>query len=171
MAGPGGGPPRRSHTKSRKGCDNCKRRHIRCDENFPQWYVFPDRLSLLVATSLLTHLSRNCTKHKVRCPYNEIPISDDRSATPDKPDLMWTPDIEAAIEQWQQTGIFPFPSLNIYPAPDPSYYTMEELRLIFHVAAICHELGTIDANGFTLWTRQIPTYAPAAPELPRAIGC
>jgi hypothetical protein len=39
MAGPGGGPPRRSHTKSRKGCETCKRRHIRCDENFPQWYV------------------------------------------------------------------------------------------------------------------------------------
>jgi hypothetical protein len=28
MAGPGGGPPRRSHTKSRKGCETCKRRHI-----------------------------------------------------------------------------------------------------------------------------------------------
>lgn len=58
MAGPGGGPPRRrydtltalqylrhiywllnSHTKSRKGCETCKRRHIRCDENFPQWSV------------------------------------------------------------------------------------------------------------------------------------
>ncbi|KAI0997070.1 hypothetical protein K3495_g11117 [Podosphaera aphanis] len=51
MAGPGGGPPRRSHTKSRKGCDVCKRRHIRCDENFPQ--------------------CNNCTKHKCRCPYND----------------------------------------------------------------------------------------------------
>jgi hypothetical protein len=38
MAGPGGGPPRKSHTKSRKGCRICKRRHIRCDETFPQWY-------------------------------------------------------------------------------------------------------------------------------------
>ncbi|ORY71888.1 uncharacterized protein BCR38DRAFT_404920 [Pseudomassariella vexata] len=137
MAGPGGGPPRRSHTKSRKGCDNCKRRHIRCDENFPQ--------------------CRNCTKHKVRCPYNDVPVQDDRSATPDKPDLMWNSEIEAAIEQWQRTGIFPFPSLNIYPTPAPHCFSVEDLRLIFHVAAICHELGTIDANGFTLWTRQIPT--------------
>jgi len=37
MPGPGGS--RKSHTKSRKGCKTCKRRHIRCDENFPQWYV------------------------------------------------------------------------------------------------------------------------------------
>ncbi|KAI0598193.1 hypothetical protein F4775DRAFT_201253 [Biscogniauxia sp. FL1348] len=137
MAGPGGGPPRRSHTKSRKGCDNCKRRHIRCDENFPQ--------------------CRNCTKHKVRCPYNDVPVPDERAATPDKPDLMWTPEIEAAIEQWQRTGMFPFPSLNIYPAPMPQYYSVEDLRLIFHVAAICNEMNAIDANGFTLWTRQIPT--------------
>ncbi|KAI0852386.1 hypothetical protein F5Y00DRAFT_194458 [Daldinia vernicosa] len=137
MAGPGGGPPRRSHTKSRKGCDNCKRRHIRCDENFPQ--------------------CRNCTKHKVRCPYNDVPVPDERAATPDKPDLMWTPEIEAAVEQWQRTGIFPFPSLNIYPAPAPQYYSIEDLRLIFHVAAICNEMSAMDANGFTLWTRQIPT--------------
>lgn len=39
MVGPGGGPPRKSHTKSRNGCKTCKRRHIRCDETFPQWYV------------------------------------------------------------------------------------------------------------------------------------
>lgn len=137
MAGPGGGPPRRSHTKSRKGCDTCKRRHIRCDENFPQ--------------------CRNCTKHKIRCPYNDVPVPEDRSATPDRPDLMWTPEIEATIEQWQRTGVFPFPSLNIYPAPNPQYLSIEDMRLIHHVASISHQLGTVDANGFTLWTRQIPT--------------
>ncbi|XXH00198.1 hypothetical protein Hte_006540 [Hypoxylon texense] len=112
MAGPGGGPPRRS---------------------------------------------RNCTKHKVRCPYNDVPVPDERAATPDKPDLMWTPEIEAAVEQWQRTGVFPFPSLNIFPAPAPQFYSVEDLRLIFHVAAICNEMSAMDANGFTLWTRQIPT--------------
>ncbi|GKT95008.1 fungal Zn binuclear cluster domain-containing protein [Colletotrichum tofieldiae] len=154
MAGPGGGPPRRSHTKSRKGCDTCKRRHIRCDENFPQWYgclLSP----LLAAPANMT--SRNCTKHKIRCPYNDMPIPEDRSTTPDKPDLMWTPEVEAAISLWQQTGQFPFPNLSIYPAPNPQYLNVEDLRLIYHVASICDELAAFDANGFTLWTRQIPT--------------
>ncbi|KAK3956476.1 hypothetical protein QBC32DRAFT_124052 [Pseudoneurospora amorphoporcata] len=137
MAGPGGGPPRRSHTKSRKGCETCKRRHIRCDESFPQ--------------------CRNCTKHKIRCPYNDIPVADDRSTSPDKPDLMWTPEIEAVIEQWQRTGLFPFPNLNIYPTPAPQYLSTDELRLIHHVASISNQMMEIDANGFTLWTRQIPT--------------
>ncbi|KAK4163529.1 hypothetical protein QBC43DRAFT_56623 [Cladorrhinum sp. PSN259] len=138
MAGPGGGPPRRSHTKSRKGCETCKRRHIRCDENFPQ--------------------CRNCTKHKIRCPYNDVPVPEDRAGSPDKPDLMWTPDIEAEINQWQQTGIFPFPDL-IYPSPifDMSRLSIEDLRLIHHVASISYEMRNIGANEFTLWTRQIPT--------------
>lgn len=135
MAGPGGGPPRRSHTKSRKGCETCKRRHIRCDENFPQ--------------------CRNCTKHKIRCPYNDIQVPEDRATSPDKPDLMWTPEIEATIEQWQLTGMFPFP--NIYPAPSPHLLSTEELRLIHHVASISTFMEGINANGFTLWTRQIPT--------------
>lgn len=137
MAGPGGGPPRRSHTKSRKGCETCKRRHIRCDENFPQ--------------------CRNCTKHKIRCPYNDMPPSEERSASPEKPDLLWTPEIESAVEQWRLTGLFPFPSLNIYPAPDPQSLTREELRLVYHIAEISHQLVTIGASEFTLWTRQIPT--------------
>ncbi|KAJ3457530.1 hypothetical protein MRS44_014671 [Fusarium solani] len=138
MAGPGGGPPRRSHTKSRKGCDTCKRRHIRCDENFPQ--------------------CRNCTKHKIRCPYNDVQVPDaERSTTPDKPDLMWTPQIEAAIAEWQRTGIFPLPSLGLYPAPMPHLYSLEDLRLIYHVATLYYQLATIDANNFTLWTRHIPT--------------
>lgn len=34
---------------------------------------------------------------------------------------------------------------------------MEEMRLIYHVAAISNELAHIGANDFTLWTSQIPT--------------
>ncbi len=100
--------------------------------------------------------SRNCTKHKIRCPYNDV-TPDDRSTTPDKPDLMWTPEIRTAIEQWQQTGVFPFPGLSIYPAPAPQNYSVEELRLIYHVASICNELAASNLNNLTLWTQQIPT--------------
>lgn len=83
-------------------------------------------------------------------------MPEDRSVSPDKADLMWTPDIEATVDEWKQTGIFPFLGLNIYPAPVAQRYSREELRLIYHVAAICHQLGTIEASSFTLWTRHIP---------------
>ncbi|KAK0635714.1 hypothetical protein B0T17DRAFT_483321 [Bombardia bombarda] len=137
MAGPGGGPPRRSHTKSRKGCETCKRRHIRCDENFPQ--------------------CRNCTKHKIRCPYNDIHVPEDRSGSPEKPDLMWTAENEEDINNWKATGLFPFPELGIYPTPASQFLSVEDLRLIHHVAFISHQMNEIGANNFTLWTRQIPT--------------
>ncbi|RDW83349.1 putative UPC2 Regulatory protein involved in control of sterol uptake [Coleophoma crateriformis] len=138
MAGPGGGPPRRSHTKSRKGCETCKRRHIRCDENFPQ--------------------CRNCTKHNCRCPYMDMPVQEERAPTPEKADLLWTPEIERDIECWQQTGSFPFPDLYIYPAPAPQFFSVEDLRLIYHVASLSSELGIHDASNFTIWTRQVPLF-------------
>lgn len=138
MAGPGGGPPRRSHTKSRKGCETCKRRHIRCDESFPQ--------------------CRNCTKHNCRCPYMDMPPQDERASSPERADLLWTSAIEAEIQTWQQTGTFPFPDLYIYPAPQPHFYSMEDLRLIHHVASVSSELSIHGAGNFTIWTRQVPLF-------------
>jgi hypothetical protein len=89
------------------------------------------------------------------------PVQEDaRAMTPEKADLLWTPEIEADIERWQRTGNFPFPDLYIYPAPAPQFFSFEELRLIHHVASVSSELGVSDASGFTIWTRQIPTYVP-----------
>jgi hypothetical protein len=87
----------------------------------------------------------------------DMPVQDERPPTPEKADLLWTPEIEAEIERWQQTGIFPFPDLYIYPAPAPQFFSVEDLRLIHHVAAISMEFSTHDANNFTIWTGQIPT--------------
>ncbi|KAL9561317.1 hypothetical protein ACKAV7_014672 [Fusarium commune] len=136
---------RRSHPRSRKGCDTCKRRHMRCDESFPQ--------------------CRNCTRHMFRCPYNDVQATySSRSSTADKPDLMWTPQIEVALIEWQRTGILPLPYLGLYPSPRPDLYSLEDLRLIHHLAMLYCELATIDANNFTLWTRHIPTYVKLACE-------
>ncbi|KAL9561351.1 hypothetical protein ACKAV7_014706 [Fusarium commune] len=115
---------RRSHPKSRKGCDTC----------------------------------RNCTRHKFRCPYNDVLVTHSSvSSTPDKPDLIWTPQIEVALIEWKRTGIFPLPCLSLCPTPRPHLYSLEDLRLIHHLATLYCELGTIDANNFTLWTHHIPT--------------
>lgn len=113
---------------------------------------------LLPAAPILTSPSRNCTKHKIRCPYNDVPAADaNRSTTPDKPDLMWTPEVEASIVEWQRTGVFPFHAMDIYPAPIASHYSVEDLRLIHHIASLYDQLAAMNANNFTLWTRHIPT--------------
>lgn len=85
-----------------------------------------------------------------------MPPPEERNVTPERADLMWTPDIEAQITMWQQTGAFPFPELQIYPAPNPSFFSFEDLRLIHHVASISSELSREGAGTFTIWTNQIP---------------
>ncbi|KAG9801586.1 hypothetical protein KCU63_g24987, partial [Aureobasidium melanogenum] len=82
MAGQGAGPSRRSHTKSRTGCKTCKRRHIRCDETFPQ--------------------CRNCTKHQVRCDYMDQQRPEaDIQAPRDQLPLPSSPGVEHMLDIWQ----------------------------------------------------------------------
>lgn len=86
----------------------------------------------------------------------DLPAKEDRAVSPERPDLLWTPEIESEIETWQQTGVFPFQDLLMFPAPAPHYFSVEELRLIHHVAAISREMSLTDASNFTIWTRQVP---------------
>lgn len=69
---------------------------------------------------------------------------------------MWTPEVAAAVKHWRFTGIFPFPDLGVYPSPVTAEFTIEDLRLLHHVASISNEMRMMDANGYTLWTRHIP---------------
>lgn len=69
---------------------------------------------------------------------------------------MWTPPIETAIAGWQSTGVFPFPSLQLYPAPMPHLYTAGELRLMYYAANLYHQQTAID-NSCADWARHIPT--------------
>ncbi|KAL5114344.1 hypothetical protein ACEQ8H_007781 [Pleosporales sp. CAS-2024a] len=142
MAGPGGGPSRRSHTKSRKGCKTCKRRHIRCDETFPQ--------------------CRNCTKHQVRCDYMDTPAASESPQSPQQPNLLWTPEIEATIEVWRRTGEFPFPDLRVYPQPQWHTMSRTDLRLIHHLSSISNEMFRNRTSKSTLWTDMMPKFLSLA---------
>ncbi|KAI9721703.1 MAG: hypothetical protein M1812_002037 [Candelaria pacifica] len=147
MAGPGGGPPRRSHTKSRKGCKTCKRRHIRCDENFPQ--------------------CRNCTKHSCKCDYMDAPVpGQERSLSPQLVNLLWTPEVEREIELWQQSGRFPFPELRLLHPPLPQDFSTTDLRLIHHVSSVSKEMHYSRCNKFTVWTEKIPSFLSIASSHP-----
>ncbi|KAF2749499.1 hypothetical protein M011DRAFT_398716 [Sporormia fimetaria CBS 119925] len=140
MAGPGGGPSRRSHTKSRKGCKTCKKRHIRCDETFPQ--------------------CRNCTKHQVRCDYMDSPAA----LVPESPkttqglNLLWTPEINTTIDLWRQSGEFPFPELRLYAQPNWAAFSKTDLRLIHHLSSISNEMFRNRTSKLTIWTDMMPKF-------------
>ncbi|KAF1954715.1 hypothetical protein CC80DRAFT_114197 [Byssothecium circinans] len=148
MAGPGGGPSRRSHTKSRKGCKTCKKRHIRCDETFPQ--------------------CRNCTKHQVRCDYMDSPTAmiPESPKSPQHPNLLWTPEIDATVELWRQTGEFPFPDLRVYRQPKWRAFPKTDLRLVHHLASISNEMFRNQTSNLTLWTDMMPKFLSLAASHP-----
>ncbi|KAF6238515.1 hypothetical protein HO173_003483 [Letharia columbiana] len=142
MAPHGTGPTRKSHTKSRKGCRTCKRRHIRCDETFPQ--------------------CKNCTKHNCRCDYMDHPPSEEAPRTLEEPNLLWTPRIESEIETWQRTGVFPFPEMDLQSSQHFRGLSPIDLRLIHHLSSIYRDMRLADFVQCTLWVQQIPSFFDAA---------
>jgi hypothetical protein len=113
---------------------------------------------LVWVVSILTHCSRNCTKHQVRCDYMDSPtaIMPESPQAPQQPNLLWTPEIEATIELWRQTGEFPFPELRIYPQPEWRAYAKTDLRLIHHLSSITNEMFRNRTSKMTLWADMMP---------------
>ncbi|KAF9885924.1 hypothetical protein FE257_012214 [Aspergillus nanangensis] len=143
MAGPGGGPPRKSHTKSRFGCKTCKRRHIRCDETFPQ--------------------CRNCTKHNCRCDYMDVAaIQDESSAARKIPDLLMSAEIELEIKNWHITGIAPFPELVHFPRSGWSKLSRTDLRLVHHIIGLSIDLHRRGLSNCTIWAQKMPIFLSIA---------
>ncbi|PGH26526.1 hypothetical protein AJ80_01840 [Polytolypa hystricis UAMH7299] len=138
MAGPGGGPPRKSHTKSRKGCKTCKRRHIRCDETMPQ--------------------CRNCTKHNCRCDYMDNLVKPEPPTSPRGIDLRMTPEIEMEIEAWLKTGNPPFPELQLTSRAFWYKFTRTDLRLIHHIAGLSIDLHRRGYSNCTVWAQKMPIF-------------
>lgn len=120
--------------------------------------LFPSGAQDLFTCLRLTQRSQRCTKYHVRCPYNDMPIAYDQEGSLQGPDLMWTPEIVANVEQWKQTGIAPFPYFDTSSPFRAEERSPAELRLIHHICSIFAGLEVIEANHFTLWTRYIPAY-------------
>ncbi|KAJ5365682.1 hypothetical protein N7517_008568 [Penicillium concentricum] len=143
MVGPGGGPPRKSHTKSRTGCKTCKRRHIRCDETFPQ--------------------CRNCTKHNCRCDYQDAATPRGSPPAPRRgPDLLISPDIEMEIDSWHRTGVPPYPELLQCPRSGWSGLSRTDLRLIHHIIGLSIDLHRRGLSGCTVWAQKMPNFLAIA---------
>ncbi|KAJ5774940.1 C6 transcription factor RosA-like [Penicillium paradoxum] len=144
MVGPGGGPPRKSHTKSRNGCKTCKRRHIRCDETFPQ--------------------CRNCTKHNCRCDYQDQ-VTAQRGSPPASrrsPDLLMSPEIEMEIDNWHRSGVPPYPELLQCPRSGWSGLSRIDLRLIHHIIGLSIDLHRRGLSASTVWAQKMPNFLAIA---------
>ena len=150
--------PRRTHTKSRKGCQTCKNRKVRCDEYSPQWSAF--FLLKFLCLFLIASISRNCTKRGLRCAYMDDPaVAENTSPASAIGEVPWPIEIEVGTYNWQQTKIFPFHHLQLTAPPNPDDLSTEECRLLFHLCAMSADLELTNSARFTTWAHKMPEYA------------
>ncbi|OOF93841.1 hypothetical protein ASPCADRAFT_150346 [Aspergillus carbonarius ITEM 5010] len=81
-------PSRRSHTKSRKGCLQCKKRHVKCDEGSPRCGL--------------------CKKRRLDCTYpSSSEVESQHASTPqDPPDVLPGPDGDALSTRMLEMRLF-----------------------------------------------------------------
>lgn len=77
-------------------------------------------------------------------------------SSPEQSSVLLTPGSENRIEQWQQTGGFPYPDLQVYPLPPTQDYSKTDLRLMHHLAAISNDLRLKGTSNLTVWTEKMP---------------
>ncbi|BCS01635.1 Zn(II)2Cys6 transcription factor [Aspergillus luchuensis] len=168
---------RRSHQKSRSGCRNCKRRHIKCDELRPQ--------------------CSNCMNHSVNCDYSastgidrqSLSARASRSTLPAKPDRLinWifvpslyqsppkTPSPDSIARSVTPTSTSaqyspsssssrstPSPS-SFQPIPAPTTFDFHDFTLHHHyLTSTCYTLAEDDGS-FHFWRDEVPKMAISHP--------
>jgi hypothetical protein len=75
--------------------------------------------------------------------------------SPGTPDLLFSPDIEAEIENWRVTGIPPFPELAQCSRHDWYRLSRVDLRLIHHIAGLSIDLQRRGFSNSTVWAQRM----------------
>ena len=79
-----------------------------------------------------------------------------------RPSGLWTPSIEAEVENWMRSGIFPFPELGLHNHALFGGLTKFDYRLVYHLAAIHKDLQRKGCLYLTPWVGKLPEYASSS---------
>ncbi|KAI5462776.1 hypothetical protein BGZ63DRAFT_379686 [Mariannaea sp. PMI_226] len=121
---------RRSHIKSRNGCESCKRRRVKCDEFRPTCY--------------------KCMSMKINpCVYQTEQAP--QSTSSDR----WPTSIEDACANWRISGEPPFPTLS----KSPGWHTMPmaDLKYLYQTALAVNVLDASGTSGAALFLAEFRT--------------
>ncbi|KAJ5758324.1 uncharacterized protein N7511_007018 [Penicillium nucicola] len=137
-------PPRRAHTKSRQGCDQCKRRRVKCDERGPP--------------------CSNCISRELACTYlrapprSEVHASQTLAVT-SGPRIPRVPSVSSA------SGAPGIPSPQPLGIPSPAASTpssisgVRDLELMHKFSTETYESLCTSSSGHYVWQIAIPRLA------------
>ncbi|GKZ81329.1 hypothetical protein AnigIFM56816_005844 [Aspergillus niger] len=168
---------RRSHQKSRLGCNNCKRRHIKCDELRPQCINCMNH-SVICEYSPSTSLdmqplsaraSQSSLSAKSERLINWIFVPSEYQSTSRRP----IPDSITKSVSWTSTGAqsSPSPSSNLpspspsssQPTPTPTTFDFYDFTLHHHyLTSTCYTLAEDDGS-LHFWRDEAPKLAITHP--------
>ena len=73
------------------------------------------------------------------------------------------PMIDAQIDNWQRTGIFPFPELGLHNTHQFHGLGKVDLRLIHHLSSIYRDLLHMGLLACVPWVARLPVYVLCVP--------
>ena len=86
------------------------------------------------------------------------PPSEEAAKTSTGPDLLWTPEIEREVDNWQTTWVFPFPDIRLHNYQQFFGRPKEDLRLIHHISSICCDVQQSGMLHCIPWIEKIPLF-------------
>lgn len=89
--------------------------------------------------------------------------ADEPLRSPRGPDLQYTAEADQDIEEWQRTGVFPFPELMLHPEPRWRHLSATDLHLIYHVASVSSDMQVKGYSHCNIWTAKMPTCVALCP--------
>ncbi|KAG4425422.1 hypothetical protein IFR04_001341 [Cadophora malorum] len=144
-------PPRRSHKKSKAGCQRCKNRKIKCDEVHPT--------------------CGNCLKHGVSCDF-ECPETPASISTPFAAPSPHMGSASAASTPHSNSTVMPMyqtPTALVRAHSNPAVSRSLEFKLLHHYTALTSQTFSDTKEQNHVWQVDIPTIAYDAQYLMDAI--
>lgn len=80
----------------------------------------------------------------------------EQQSSPEQSAVQLTPGSEGRVDLWQQTGVFPYSELQVFPPPPTHEYSRNDLRLMHHLSSISNDLRLKGSTNLTLWTHRMP---------------